>query len=109
MKEYVVEQRGNSPSGKDEIVWAFDLGKGSIGEAVRHGTTFKTSPLCYAKVHRRLVVPAEFKKIKMGLFRLRGSPVWKSSFALRLAAWLFPTIDTARLVLIRSKFSNCIS
>jgi len=45
-------------------------------------------------------------KLKMGLFRLRGSPVWKSSFTLRLAAWLFPTIDTARLVLIRSKFSN---
>jgi hypothetical protein len=46
--------------------------------------------------------------IKMGLFRLRGSPVWKSSFTLRLAAWLFPTIDPARLVLIRQKFSKAI-
>jgi hypothetical protein len=51
----------------------------------------------------------DLMKIKMGLFLLRGSPVWKSSFTLRLAAWLFPTIDTARLVLIRSKFSNWIS
>jgi hypothetical protein len=48
-------------------------------------------------------------KIKMGLFRLRRSPVWKSSFTLRLAAWLFPTIDTARLVLIRENSSNQIS
>ena len=48
-------------------------------------------------------------KIKMGLFRLRGSPVWKSSFASRLTAWLFPTIDTARLVLIRQEFSKPIS
>jgi hypothetical protein len=51
----------------------------------------------------------DIRKIKMGLFRFRGSPVWKSSFTLRLAAWLFPTIDTARLVLIHQKFSKLIS
>jgi hypothetical protein len=98
MKDYVLKKDGNSPADKNEIVWAFDLGKGSIGEAVWQGTTF---------LHKAsLLIPMEFGKIKMGLFRLRGSPVWKSSFTLRLAAWLFPTIDTARLVLIRSKFSN---
>jgi hypothetical protein len=49
-------------------------------------------------------------KIKMGLFRLRGSPVWKSSFTLRLAARLFSQpIVAARLVLIRTNFSNQIS
>ena len=58
-----------------ETVWAFDLGKASIGEAVRVGHEFK---------HKAsLLVSAEcssFGKI-MGLIRLRGSPVWKSSFA----------------------------
>jgi hypothetical protein len=87
-----------SKAGK--TTWAFDLGKGSIGEAVRCGDKF---------LHKAsLLIPAEFAGKKKGLFRLRGSPVWKSSFTLRLAAWLFPTIDTARLVLIRSKFSHWI-
>jgi hypothetical protein len=96
---------------KDGLVFGFDVGKGSMGEAVRRGTTFLHKALrsCRTEARRGLVIPAEFWKIKMGLFRLRGSPVWKSSFALRLAAWLFPTIDTARLVLIRSKASNWIS
>ena len=83
-----------------QTVWAFDLGKGSIGEAVRRvaATCPQNAP---GNAGRTL-------KIKMGLFHLRGSPVWKSSFALRLAAWLFPTIDTARLVLIRQKSTIAI-
>jgi hypothetical protein len=92
MNDHVVNEKPE-PAANGETVWAFDLGKGSIGEAVRRGTEF---------LHKAsLLIPAEFGEIKMGLFHLRGSPVWKSSFALRLAAWLFPTIDTARLVLIR--------
>ena len=36
----------------DEIVWAFDLGKGSIGEAVRRGNEFlhKASLLILAEL-----------------------------------------------------------
>ena len=100
METYTLKKDYRTPS--EEVVWAFDLGKGSIGETVRRGNEL---------LHKasQLVIPAEFWKIKMGLFRLRGSPVWKSSFALRLAAWLFPTIDTARLVLIRQEFSKPIS
>jgi hypothetical protein len=68
--DYVVDNPGtsNSPSGKNEIVWAFDLGKGSIGEAVRQGTTFlhKAFLSWRAEAQRRLVIPAEFQKIKMG-------------------------------------------
>lgn len=94
--DYVLKNKPEAAS--NGVVRAFDLGTGSISEAVRGGNEF---------LHKAsLLIPAVFWKIKMGLFRLHGSPVWKSSFALRLAAWLFPTIDTARLVLIRSKFSN---
>jgi hypothetical protein len=42
----------------NETVWAFDLGKGSIGEAVRRGNEF---------LHKAsLLIPAEFLKNKKG-------------------------------------------
>ncbi len=41
---------------KAETVWAFDLGKGSIGEAVRQGTKF---------LHKAsLLIPADFAETK---------------------------------------------
>jgi hypothetical protein len=45
-----------------EIIWAFDLGKGSIGEAVRRGNEFlhKAFWPCRAVAQRKLVIPAEF-------------------------------------------------
>ena len=56
-----------------KTIWAFDLGKGSIGEAVRCGDKF---------LHKAsLLIPAEFAKIKMGLTAC-AEPVWKSSFHL---------------------------
>jgi hypothetical protein len=40
------------------VVWAFDLGKGSIGEAVRQGTKF---------LHKAsLLIPADFAENKKG-------------------------------------------
>ena len=118
MQDYVLNKKLEPAS--NEIVWAFDLGnaprtsdgrgwRAATGEGCNWpdevNTNFHNEFLHKAS----LLIPAEFWKIKMGLFRFRGSPVWKSSFTLRLAAWLFPTIDTARLVLIRSKSSNWIS
>ena len=44
-------------------VWAFDLGKGSIGEAVRMGTTFPRKA--------SLLIPAEFAETKTAASRRR--------------------------------------
>jgi CRISPR-associated endonuclease Csn1 len=47
----------------DEIVWAFDLGKGSLGEAVRRGNEF---------LHKAsLLIPAEFAETKTAATRRR--------------------------------------
>ena len=47
----------------NEIVWAFDLGKGSIGEAVRRGNEF---------LHKAsLLIPAEFAETKTAAGRRR--------------------------------------
>ena len=81
MKDYVLKDK--SEPATNETVWAFDLGKGSIGspggvapvdefpgvagvtprgEAVRRGNEFlhKASWPCRAVAQRRLVIPAEF-------------------------------------------------
>ncbi len=63
MKDYVLHKTGNSPSDNNETVWAFDLGKGSIGEAVRQGTKF---------LHKAsLLIPAEFAETKTAAGRRR--------------------------------------
>jgi CRISPR-associated endonuclease Csn1 len=61
MKDYVLNEKPELAS--NEMVWAFDLGKGSIGEAVRQGTKFlhKTS----------LLIPAEFAETKSARDRRR--------------------------------------
>jgi hypothetical protein len=49
MKDYVLKEKSEPAS--NEMVWAFDLGKGSIGEAVRRGNEF---------LHKAsLLIPAE--------------------------------------------------
>jgi len=49
MKDYTLQSANPSPA---DVVWAFDLGKGSIGEAVRRGNEF---------LHKAsLLIPAEF-------------------------------------------------
>ncbi|HEV2693332.1 MAG TPA: HNH endonuclease domain-containing protein [Verrucomicrobiae bacterium] len=50
---------------KTGFIWAFDLGKGSIGEAVRHGDRF---------LHKAsLLIPAEFAETKTAAGRRRMS------------------------------------
>src|SRR5438552_2404053 len=52
---------------KIETVWAFDLGKGSIGEAVRRGTEF---------LHKAsLLIPADFAETKTAASRRR---MWRT-------------------------------
>ena len=49
------------PAANSEIVWAFDLGKGSLGEAVRRGNEF---------LHQAsLLIPAEFAETKTAVGR----------------------------------------
>jgi hypothetical protein len=68
MKDYVLNKKPE-PASNNETVWAFDLGKGSIGEAVRRGNEF---------LHKAsLLIPAEFAETKtafdgnlLELFRL---------------------------------------
>jgi hypothetical protein len=58
MKDYVLNEKAPV-----DIVWAFDLGKGSIGEAVRQGTNF---------LHKAsLLIPAEFAETKVARDRRR--------------------------------------
>ena len=57
---------------KTETVWAFDLGKGSIGEAVRQGTKF---------LHKAsLLIPANFAETKPAASRRR---MWRTRIAHR--------------------------
>lgn len=52
---------------KTKMVWAFDLGKGSIGEAVRRGTEF---------LHKAsLLIPADFAETKTAASRRR---MWRT-------------------------------
>ena len=52
---------------REETVWAFDLGKGSIGEAVREGTRF---------LHKEsLLIPADFASTKTATNRRR---MWRT-------------------------------
>jgi hypothetical protein len=52
MKDYILNKKTEPAS--NEIVWAFDLGKGSIGEAVRRGNEF---------LHKAsLLIPPEFAR-----------------------------------------------
>jgi CRISPR-associated endonuclease Csn1 len=61
MKDYVLKEKPEPAS--NEIVWAFDLGKGSIGEAVRRGNEF---------LHKAsLLIPAEFAETRTARDRRR--------------------------------------
>ena len=81
MKDYVLKDKPEPAS--NETVWAFDLGKGSIGEAVRRGNEFlhkaslpwrdevKRRRPCRAVAQRRLVIPPEFAETKTARDRRR--------------------------------------
>ena len=61
MITYVLKKETEAPS--NEIVWAFDLGKGSIGEAVRQGNEF---------LHKAsLLIPPDFAETRPARDRRR--------------------------------------
>ena len=61
MKDYVLNKKPEPAA--TETVWAFDLGKGSLGEAVRRGNEF---------LHKAsLLIPAEFAETKTAAGRRR--------------------------------------
>jgi hypothetical protein len=64
MKDYDLKEEAEPPSNK--IVWTFDLGRTSIGEAVRQGTNIlhKASLPGRAVAQRRPVIPPEFAETK---------------------------------------------
>lgn len=65
METYTLKREDRNAS--TEIVWAFDLGKGSIGEAVRRGAEF---------LHKAsLLIPAEFAETKTAAGRRR---MWRT-------------------------------
>jgi hypothetical protein len=83
MKDYVLIEKPEPAS--NEMVWAFDLGKGSIGEApsprwgeggrrpdevnknFHHKFLHKAFWPCRAVAQRRLVIPADFAETKTAL------------------------------------------
>ncbi len=68
MKTYVLNKKPEPAS--NEMVWAFDLGKGSIGEAVRRGNEF---------LHKAsLLIPADFAETKTAAGRRR---MWRTRLA----------------------------
>ena len=91
MKDYVLETKSKSPS--KEIVWAFDLGKGSIGEAVRRGNEF---------LHKAsLLIPAEFAETKTAAGRRR---MWRTRQAHKAREqWLIELMQEAGIEILKGR------
>ena len=94
-KDY--QLRPSSPISKaaedSSHVWAFDLGKGSIGEAVRIGTEFK---------HKAsLLIPAEFAETRTARDRRR---MWRTRQAHKAReAWLNEVMQAAGVTPLRGR------
>jgi len=89
-KDYVLKSANSPlpPSEPDQLcVWAFDLGKGSIGEAVRVGATFK---------HKAsLLIPGDFAETRTARDRRR---MWRTRQAhLAREQWLREVFQAAGL------------
>ena len=77
MKDYVLKEKPEPAS--NEMVWAFDLGEGSIGKAVRRGNEFGASLPCRAIAQRRLVIPAEFAEPQREFLEFHRAKVFLKS------------------------------
>jgi CRISPR-associated endonuclease Csn1 len=76
-----------------ETVWAFDLGKGSIGEAVRQGTNFLQKA--------SLLIPADFAETKTAANRRRA---WRTRQAHKAREqWLEQIWSAAGLEVLRGR------
>jgi CRISPR-associated endonuclease Csn1 len=91
MKDYVLKDAGGSPPG--EHVWAFDLGKGSIGEVVRQGTKF---------LHKAsLLIPADFAETKTAATRRR---MWRTRQAHKAREkWLKEVMQRAGIEVLHGR------
>ena len=76
-----------------EVVWAFDLGKGSIGEAVRRGNEF---------LHKAsLLIPAEFAETKTAAGRRR---MWRTRQAHKAREqWLEKVMHDAGIEVLKGR------
>ncbi|HEX3717355.1 MAG TPA: HNH endonuclease domain-containing protein [Verrucomicrobiae bacterium] len=85
--------RSESQKCRDDIVWAFDLGKASIGEAVRQGTTF---------LHKAsLLIPADFAETKTAATRRR---MWRTRQAHKAREkWLEDVWQAAGMKVLRGR------
>jgi CRISPR-associated endonuclease Csn1 len=91
MKDYVLKNQAEPAS--NEIVWAFDLGKGSIGEAVRRGNEF---------LHKAsLLIPAEFAETKTAAGRRR---MWRTRLAHKAREqWLEKVMRDAGIEVLKGR------
>jgi len=92
MKDYVVKQEPEAAA-KNDTVWAFDLGKGSIGEAVRRGTGF---------LHKAsLLIPADFAETKTAAGRRR---MWRTRQAHKAREqWLEKVMHAAGIEVLKGR------
>ncbi|HUK83087.1 MAG TPA: hypothetical protein VLZ12_10710 [Verrucomicrobiae bacterium] len=81
------------PPKASETVWAFDLGKGSIGEVVRQGTKF---------LHKAsLLIPADFAETKTAANRGR---MWRTRQAHRARVqWLDEVMRKAGIEVLHGR------
>jgi CRISPR-associated endonuclease Csn1 len=91
MKDYVLKDKPELAS--NEMVWAFDLGKGSIGEAVRRGNEF---------LHKAsLLIPAEFSETKTAAGRRR---MWRTRLAHKAREqWLEKVMRDAGIEVLKGR------
>jgi CRISPR-associated endonuclease Csn1 len=94
-KEYQLTAPVSSPNSASptECVWAFDLGKGSIGEAVRKGNQF---------LHKAsLLIPAEFAETKTAATRRR---MWRTRQAHKAREqWLNEVMRAADIEILKGR------
>src|SRR5260370_20829655 len=78
---------------KEPVLWAFDLGKGSIGEVVRRGNEF---------LHKEsLLIPEAFAETKSAAGRRR---MWRTRIAHKQREkWLHEVLDAAGVEVLRGK------
>jgi hypothetical protein len=90
-KDYVLNKKPEPAS--NETVWAFDLGKGSIGEAVRRGNEF---------LHKAsLLIPAEFAETKTAAGRRR---MWRTRQAHKAREqWLEKVMRDAGIEVLKGR------
>jgi len=92
MNDYVLNGK-TAPASNSDTVWAFDLGKGSIGEAARRGTEF---------LHKAsLLIPSDFAETKTSAGRRR---MWRTRQAHKARErWLEEVMRAANIEVLKGR------